>query len=171
MTTLSEPKVRTNDGSLIASRLFADVFQAFLECSDEIQGAIRDMVKIVHSDDATTDEREGALATIAEALFPKKFNGILGIDLEECPHNAGQEAKETLKRMDREGATFSDRLAALLEAKDMTQEELAEAIGVGQPAVSMMLNRSCRPQRRTVEKIANALKVSPEDVWPGFKKE
>ena len=73
--------------------------------------------------------------------------------------------------MEREEATFAERLAALLEAKDMTQERLAEAIGVGQPAVSMMLNRNCRPQRRTVEKIAKALKVSPEDVWPGFKKE
>ena len=47
----------------------------------------------------------------------------------------------------------------------------AAAIGVGQPAISMVLTRNCRPQRRTVEKIAKALDVSAEEVWPGFTKE
>lgn len=170
--TTHETKARIqNDGNVIASRLFADVFQAYLECSNEIQAAIREMVDIVHSDDATEDEREAAVITIAESLFPSKCNGTLGMDLEECPKNASVEAKEILKHLNRERATFSERLATLLDAKGMTQEELATAIGVRQPAISMMLARNCRPQRRTVEKIAKALKVSAEDVWPGFKKE
>ena len=84
MATVRETKVRTHDGNLIASRAFADAFQAYLECGDEIQAAIREMVKIVHSADATTEEREAALATVAEALFPSKYNGTLGIALEEC---------------------------------------------------------------------------------------
>ncbi len=51
----------------------------------------------------------------------------------------------------------------------MSQVELAAAIGVGQPAISMMLSRNCRPQRRTVECIARALEVTPNDLWPGFR--
>ena len=50
----------------------------------------------------------------------------------------------------------------------MTQEQLAAKIGVGQPAISNMLNRQCRPQRRTVKRLATALDVSPEDLWPGI---
>jgi lambda repressor-like predicted transcriptional regulator len=172
MTTTHTMKERPqNDSDLIASRMFADVFQAYMECSDEIQQAIREMVDIVHSVDATEDERDAAIVTIAEALFPSKHKGTLGMDLQECPQRANQEVKDVLKTMSREEATFSERLAALLEVKGVTQEELAKAIGVGQPAISMMLARNCRPQRRTVEKIAKALKVSPEEVWPGFKKD
>ena len=37
-----------------------------------------------------------------------------------------------------------------------------------QPAVSMMVNRTCYPQKRTVEKIASALSVEPEDLWPKY---
>ena len=165
------PKRMKNDGNLVASKVFADVFQAYLECSDEIQAAIRDMVQVVNSPDAIQDEREAALVTIAEALFPSKHNGELGVCLEEYDHLENAEVKAILKQMDQEEATFADRVNALLEEKGMTQAELAEAIEVGQPAISMMLARDCRPQRRTVEKIAKALKVSTEEIWPGIKEE
>jgi len=51
----------------------------------------------------------------------------------------------------------------------MTQEALAAKLGVGQPAISNMLNRQCRPQRRTVLRLAQALGISPEELWPGFQ--
>jgi transcriptional regulator with XRE-family HTH domain len=53
-----------------------------------------------------------------------------------------------------------------MEERGVTQTELAERIGVGQPAISNMLCRQCRPQKRTVEKIAAALEVAPEELWP-----
>ena len=59
-----------NDANLIVSKQFADVFQAYLECSDEVQAVIRDMVKVANSSDVTEDEREAAFLTIADALFP-----------------------------------------------------------------------------------------------------
>src|SRR5690242_20119616 len=70
--------------------------------------------------------------------------------------------------MDREEAVFAERLRELMEAKGMTQAELADKLGIGQPAISMMLNRACRPQRKTVIDIAQALEVPPEDLWPDF---
>jgi len=53
--------------------------------------------------------------------------------------------------------------------RGMTQEALAAKLGVGQPAISNMLNRQCRPQRRTVLRLAQALGISPEELWPGFQ--
>ena len=157
------------DANLVASRMFADIFQAYLECSDRVQAAIRDMVQVANAPDATGAEREAALLTIAEALFPSRHNGELGVDLEESERIATHaELRSTLEQMNREEASFADRLSVLMDARGMTQGDLAEAIGVGQPAISMMLARTCRPQRRTVEKLAQALKVSPEQLWPGF---
>jgi lambda repressor-like predicted transcriptional regulator len=170
MTTATNqyPKRSKNDGNLIASRMFAQVFEAYLECSDEVQAAIRDMVRVANAPDATNDEREAAIVTIAEALFPSSHNGALGVCLEDCEKEAPKEVREMLRQMDRQEATFGERLTALLEARGVTQAELALAIGVKQPAISMMLSRGCRPQRRTVEKIARELKVAPEELWPGF---
>ncbi len=104
------------------------------------------------------------MGTISEALFPSPSH-----DLEELEKKAAPQDKTILDRMDHEEATFAERLAILMEKRNMTQEELGAAIDVGQSAISMMLARDCRPQRRTVEKLARALRVSPEELWPGVK--
>lgn len=157
-----------NDPGLLASQQFAQMLHAYKECSDEIQAVILDMVEVYNSSDATEDEPQAALATIAEALFPFHHKGKLGMCLEEC-ENSDLTVKAVLKGMDKEEATFAERVETLLEERNMTQSDLASAIGVKQPAISMMLSRECRPQRRTVDKIAAALKVSPEAIWPGIK--
>ncbi len=160
------------DLAQLLSKLFADVFQSYLECSDKVQAAIRAMVKIINSPDATEEERESAIETIAEALFPKMNNGEIGIDFDEdYAEGAPVEMKRILQQMDKEEADFGDRVNAILQVKGMTQGDLAAAIHVGQSAVSMIISRACRPQKRTVEKIAKALKVSPEELWPGFKED
>lgn len=71
--------------------------------------------------------------------------------------------------MNEENANFGQRVTLLLEARGMTQGDLAAEIGIGQPAVSMIISRGCQPQKKTVEKIAKALKVSCEELWPGIK--
>jgi DNA-binding XRE family transcriptional regulator len=149
--------------------MFAEMLPGYLACSDEVQAVIQGMVKIVNSDDASTDEREAALETIAEALFPSKHSGELGVDVELCEEGESDEVKAMLSEMNAEEASFAERLQATMDARDMTQGDLAKAIGVGQSAISMMLSRNCRPQRKTVEKIAGALKVPVEDMWPGIK--
>jgi lambda repressor-like predicted transcriptional regulator len=151
------------------SQLFATCLCAFRECSDEIQAMIMEMASIADDPEATPEEREAAVATIAEALFPAGDDGPLGVDLEASESlDAEGPEKAVLNALDAEETAFSERLAAMLGQKQVTQVQLAESIGVGQPAISMMLSRNCRPQRRTVEKIAGALGVTPEELWPGF---
>jgi lambda repressor-like predicted transcriptional regulator len=169
--TCSPKKGHKPDGNAIASRMFAQVFQAYLECSDEVQQAVRAMVDVVNSPDATQEECEAALITIQDALFPATHDGELGVGLEEAERLAADKFKDVrsaVEQLDQQEATFADRVSDLLEAKGMTQGDLAAEIGVKQPAISMMLSRNCRPQRRTIEKIAEALKVAPEAIWPGF---
>ena len=53
-----------------------------------------------------------------------------------------------------------------MEVSEMTQAQLAGVVGIGQPAISMMLKRQCRPQQRTVQRLAEALGVAAEKLWP-----
>lgn len=68
--------------------------------------------------------------------------------------------------MDREEVTFAERLRGVMEEKGVTQQTLADRVGVGQPAIAMMLARQCRPQQRTVVKLAQALGVDRSELWP-----
>jgi len=152
----------------------APLLQAFLECGDELQAHARKMIAILADPESDDDDRQLAAMTLADILFPHQSDheGQLGLDLEECETMGAQhsaETRETLERMDREEATFADRLRAVMEERQVTQVQLAEKLGVGQPAIAMMLQRQCRPQRRTVTRLAEALGVPPKDLWPGFR--
>ncbi len=151
--TTKKKKAIQADANLIASEMFAKVFCAFLECSDEVQIAIKDMAEIVVDSTSTEDEKQAAVLTIADALFPDHRS--LGVDLEECEEDMCPEVQQILRQMDAQEAMFSERVNAILQSKGWTQGDLAKAVGVGQPAISMMLSRNCRPQRHTVDRIAS----------------
>ena len=70
-----------------------------------------------------------------------------------------------IAEMDRQEATFAERLRQLMKEKNLTQSELAQKVGIGQSAISMMLNRNCRPQNKTVLRIAAAPGVDAKDLW------
>jgi predicted XRE-type DNA-binding protein len=149
----------------------AKFLRAYLECSDNVQAGIRELLDVVNDPETDDDDRESTLMTLADALFPNPHEGKLGADLEqtECLGAAHHdEMREALEELVREEQTFAERLRSLMDARDLNQQELAKMLGVGQPAISNMLNRQCRPQRRTVARIAKALDVNPEELWPGF---
>jgi lambda repressor-like predicted transcriptional regulator len=147
-------------------RTYLEVQSAFDECDDEIKAVIHDMLEIWKNPSADNDEKNRALATIVEALFPS-----LGVDFMEVESRirGSVNAKDHRSKMDEEEKTFAERLDMLMKSKGITQETLAERTGVGQPAISNMLNRTCRPQKRTVMRFAEALDVAADELWPGIK--
>jgi lambda repressor-like predicted transcriptional regulator len=152
-----------------AALVGAKFLQAYLECSNEIQAGVRDMLAIIADPETDADDRDMTLHTLSDALFPNPHDGKLGMDLEESEGLGAMyspDMREALEDMDREEATFAKKVASLLKERGMSQEELAKRIGVGQPAISNMLNRKCRPQRATVLRVAEALGVLPADLWP-----
>jgi DNA-binding Xre family transcriptional regulator len=167
------PRSRHASIDLAASQMFAHFFQAYLECEPPIQEVIRQMTAIVDDPEADEDDRAMAVATLHEAFFPSRSgdDGLLGVDLEQEERESAKEEESALAALDAEEDAFAGRVKAILHDLNMTQEQLAAALDIGQPAVSMLLSRKSRPQRRTVERIARALGVSPGDLWPGFKTE
>lgn len=153
-----------------ATSLAATYVLALKECNPELRDVAYELFEQLSSGELDQGQTIATAALIADILFPSTDAvGLPGMDSEEAERLAplaNPEAAAVLAEMDREEATFAERLQSLLNAKDMTQAELAAKVGVGQPAISMMLNRVCRPQRKTVEKIATALGVTPAELWP-----
>ena len=144
-----------------AARCLSEALHAYLECDDEVQAMIRKMLAIVHSLHVDDQEKEAASLTILEALFPKYGeDGHLGFSLDDGASDFVEE------ELDVQEKRFAERIKRLMQDKCITQIELSEKIGVNQSAIAMMLKRKCRPQRRTVSKLAEALGVDERMLWP-----
>lgn len=147
--------------------------RALLDCSGELREHALNMLDAINDPDADDMDREFAAITLAELLDPDPTgpDGRLGYDLAELEARERAEDPEVaavLDAMDAEEATFASRLDALMREQGVTQTALAERVGLHQSAISMMLSRDCRPQKRTVTKLAAALNVEPATLWPNF---
>jgi len=145
---------------------FARMLHAYNECSTEVQKIVCDMSAIIADESSTTHERTLATDTIVEAMLP-----LLTSDVREFAENRMRSpaARESAEELDQEEAAFADRLKRVMFERNMTQEQLAKLTGVSQPAISNILTRCCRPQRKTVGRFAEALGVSPDELWPPTK--
>jgi ribosome-binding protein aMBF1 (putative translation factor) len=144
---------------------FAVFLNAYHECSDEIRAVVDEMARIIGNRESTAEDREEAAATLIEALFP----GVTGGTCERFAQNMRTHGCEIRSELDAEEETFAHRLRHAMEVKGFSQQQLAALIGVSQPAISNLLNRTCRPQRGTVEKLAHALGIKPDELWPALE--
>ena len=155
---------------LSALQAASPIVLALVECDDDLRAEAIELFKQLGGGELDPEQRFATTALLAEILFANAdHTGAPGLDLVEAEAMAptlDPGAKDVLARMDREEAAFAMRLRELMDAKGLTQAQLAERVGIGQPAISMMLNRTCRPQRKTVLRFAQALGVAPEELWP-----
>jgi lambda repressor-like predicted transcriptional regulator len=142
---------------------FAKLLHAYTECAPEVQKIVLEMSEIIADETSTEHERTLASDAIVEAMFP----GFTA-DVREYANDRMRSpaAREAARELDQEEAEFASRLKALMEERNMTQEQLAKLTRVSQPAISNILTRCCRPQRKTVGRFAEALGVSPDELWP-----
>lgn len=144
---------------------FAAFLRAYKECSPQVQAVVDEMVSIINDPDSTDEDREHASATILEALMPALTAELLDTHQLAMQSAASVAARRELRQ---DEAAFAERLRALMDERNLTQEQLASMTGVSQPAISNILNRQCRPQRRTVRRFADVLNVAPEELWPSY---
>ena len=144
---------------------------ALAECSDAVQEVVVTLLQVVKEPHTTPSERQRALMTIADALFlnPDDEDGEYGQDLDASESYAASRVPSLagkVEKMNAQEAKFARRLRESMEAKRISQQELAERMGCSQPAISQMLHRKCRPQKKTILKLAEALNVQPCELWP-----
>jgi DNA-binding XRE family transcriptional regulator len=172
MAVLAEkPHGSTPTGSRIpgtdraSAELFARVFEAYKTASQTVKDIVATMSDIINDSSADREEVDAAVDTLIEALFPGTKDGGYGADLDSLKAGDGVDARPVLVTHQQQEEHFSVAVKALMAKKGMTQQELAQAVGVTQPAIALLLSRKCRPQKATVKKIAAALQVDPEEIW------
>jgi transcriptional regulator with XRE-family HTH domain len=151
----------------------APVVLALAECDEELRAEAITLFKQLAGGELDPEQRYATTVLLEEILFPdyhrNSLPGLDSVEAEELASKTDPGAKSMLQQMDQEEAHFADRLREIMQQRGMTQAQLAEKLGIGQPAICMMLQRQCRPQRRTVVRLAEALEVAPTDLWPGFE--
>lgn len=152
------------DHVLAKCRIFVELMSIYLRCTGRLQEVVNDMIALIGSSEATEEERERAYGTIAGALLAfavdeKELVGGPPLRLRITP-----EAKAAMAE---QRQTLAKRLRSLRTEKGWTQQELARRSEVGQSAISTLESGRCRPQLATLLKLAEALDVSKEDLWPG----
>jgi transcriptional regulator with XRE-family HTH domain len=157
-----------------------ELIRLYLECSDEVQSVVRSMFAVFEHPLTTDEDRQRAMTTITDALFvnPMDGHGRYGFGFLTAERDAAREHGQVERRsvvaarpdqLDSQEATFAERLRKILDEKKVTQEELAVRTACTQSAISRMLSRNARPQRKTIIKIAQALNVQPTDLWPNME--
>lgn len=163
--TRQEPSCKNGSDNVTSP---AEVLIAYLEKSPIVQAVIRDLVNILKDRNLPSEERQWAETALQDALFrhkspqPGKRGRVVSDEKRQLPG-----LREAQQRLEEEDRVFAANLARFLKEQEISQAELAKRVGVGRSAISMMLSRQCRPQRRTVEKIAQALGVELRELWPG----
>jgi transcriptional regulator with XRE-family HTH domain len=147
---------------------------ALAECNDAVHQVVVTLLSVVKDPRTTPVERQRALMTIADALLlnANDENGDYGQDLAASETDAGAKvpplARE-VQKLNGQEAQFAQRLREQMEAKRISQQELADRVGCSQPAISQMLHRRCRPQKKTIQKLAEALSVPARELWPDIE--
>jgi lambda repressor-like predicted transcriptional regulator len=162
MTTTTQKNIQKDVLALDVER-FALLFHAYSGCPPAVQAIIKDMGEIIVDESVPADEKAHAVDVMIEALFPALTADIRERD--DCIMKSPQ-AKDAQAGLDQEEEVFADRLRSLMESKNVGQTTLAKLTGVGQSAIANLLNRRCRPQQRTIERLAGALGVEPNELWP-----
>lgn len=163
MSQVTLPKERiTSLWQSSALHAASPIVLALEGCEEELREEAILLFKQLASGELSPDEEFATTTLLAEILFPNDM------DVAEILNQDAAEADRISMEMDRQEASFANNLRKLMDEKGITQAELAEKLGIGQPAVSMMLQRQCRPQKRTVIRIADALGVEPSEIWPGL---
>ena len=148
---------------------YAHVRQVIVSLPKSSQKAMDDMVEILMANHADSDQKAAAMDTMIEALHPQPHDGKLGLSLEESEGMGASHSdhvKLEIESLKFEEEVFATRLRKIMEEKNVTQEQLAGMTGVSQSAISHMLTRHCRPQKRTIKKLADALEVTSDSLWP-----
>jgi transcriptional regulator with XRE-family HTH domain len=119
------------------------------------------LVEIANRPDTPPSERQRVIDELAAKLFPESWSEPETLWEAEDESSAPIACAE-----DSHQAEFARRLQEIMTAKQISQRELATRIGCTQPAISQLLHRERRPRKQTILKLAAALGVSADKLWP-----
>lgn len=132
----------------------------------EDRAALRDM--LCELLDATDPEvRQEVLVSIYELLAPPGYADTTSSSgLDEWIESSDESVRRATARLAQQKVQFAATAKRLLAERGLTQEQLAQQLGVTQPTVSDLLAGKHKPQPKTLGRLADALGVAVDDLWP-----
>ena len=137
--------------------------------AQSIRNRVLPMLDVIEDPNATDADRKRACSTIRDAFDAQDASRGYGVSLAEYEHRMSARDASTDRvagELDSQEEAFARRLRQLMNDRSVTQAELAARVGCTQPAISQMLKRQCRPQRKTILRLAEALGVDARELWP-----
>lgn len=154
-------------------RTFAWLHAAYVECVEPVRQLVDDLSLAVCNDGASDSDTDVdcALTAMIDLLTPAATAGRGPWPRAVAPlpcfwHEPAVPDRAPLGRPE---AMFATRLAERMREKEVTPEWLGHQSGVGELAVARLLDGQGRPRLRTVVRIAHALGVTPDDLWPDVR--
>lgn len=104
-----------------------------------------------------------------------KLGELLSVDVEDAIDREvdpipldelKEEYAEELRARAAAKLAFAERLKREMAKAGLTQRVLAEKIGVSQSCISQFASGEFKPQPKTLQKLAKALRCTVDDLWP-----
>ena len=130
-----------------------------------------EMLRIIEDEDSSAEDRNRACRTIRESLSVAESSEMRGTALvpQPLPAPVRHGLPDSESRLQSQETAFWKMVQQIRKSKAITQVQLADRLGITQPAVSQMLTRQCRPQRSTIQNLASALGVEAQELWPDME--
>ena len=141
----------------------SSILRAFFDLKGEEQKSVENSARIATDPASSESERREAEAAIEILLVKARLKNGRFVSENEL---LAPEVKALRAQMLEKEKRFATKVNQLMAARQWTQADLATQVGVSQPAISMILSSRCRPHPRTIGKIAAALEVPVQDLWP-----
>ncbi len=137
----------------------------------QVRQTTLEMLRIIEDQNSSAEDRNRACRTIRESLSRAESSENCGTPLTSrpLPVSVRHGLPDLDSRLNSQETAFWQKVQQFLKLKAITQLQLADRLGITQPAVSQMLTRQCRPQRSTIMNLAAALGVESLDLWPDIE--
>lgn len=145
---------------------------AMTSFSESVDEQLRGLTQILDDPNAAVEDKASAAETIRETFLVHCGSEEWGATLSEIGSRTvgrNPEADHIEDHLDSQEDYFCKKIRELMKEKGLTQVDLANRLGKQQAAISQLLSRGCRPQKRTILKFAEVLDVAPTELWPNIE--
>lgn len=139
--------------------------RAYLACSSVMKQAVESMIAVIDSPESDEQDKMLAYHTIDGILKMEEHAARDTFLLtDDDPGFGDRETGSQEESAAPTATTFGDCIRKLMEEKGITQAQLADRMGISQPAVNKLITKTVNPKGETLLRVAQAFGVKVEDL-------